>query len=162
MTATSSTPCPICGQQDQVIKVSEFKASLADPDSTVNTLLAGKTPEERAAITRRLAAPAKPLPLLPEKPSSGYILTLLFLVALNWGFGVQVIRGEAILLVQVLLLLCMATLLVVAVLFVYKYSMYRKELIVANQPDPEWQRGRDRWKRQYYCLRDDNLFEVTQ
>lgn len=160
MNDTNVPTCPVCGQGDQVIKLSDYKEKQANPASELSIYLTGKTPDEQSGLARRLAPPPKPLPNLPDKPSSGYILVILLLISLNWGFGARAARGEASLILQVLLVLCFLTLLVVSVIFVYKYTQYRKKYWIAIQPDPEWQQAREKWNRQYYCMRDDHIFEI--
>ncbi|MEW5868481.1 MAG: hypothetical protein AB1894_04340 [Chloroflexota bacterium] len=168
---SESLNCPICGQSDQVEKVSTIyilgigvgraskgTASLAEQaePSPYRLELEHLPPAELRALSRRLAPPdsGKQAVIRPIQPD--LVALTLGLIAPVFLYGI--LTTQPYLFIPVL---------VVLALFYALYFWKRRGLLGRFQQQQDSQRaeqervrtGIERWLKLYYCARDDGVFE---
>ncbi len=160
--------CPVCGESDQVEKVStvyllgiglkrrisEDKAKPAP--ATINSLYLGMPAEELRELSRKLAPPSAgksgfTRPVHPDVFVLTFSLILPFFL-----FGIYTSQRNVLL-----------PMLVVLAVFVAWYVWKRKSMIAKYErqqnerqdAEKRTKHGVENWLKLYYCLKDDGVFE---
>lgn len=165
---TSRLICPVCGQIDQVEKVSTIYLmgiGLDRVSSTgerqlqevaLNPEFKRLPPPSLKALGRRLAPPSTPtqVPIRSIHPDMAVLAFSLIMPLFLYG----ILTSQPGLLIPML-----AVLGVFYLLYIWQrkpiLAKFEKQQASRKESDERVKHGIERWIRLYYCLRDDGVFE---